>query len=187
MLPSYAGILFYFSSSGVPVYQKKKFICICHTRRHFFDRKALNMVTHLPPSIKHLLSLRNPNSLPSPSLPILHAVLKRTQVDAKAKRAETGWLVLATCTLLTVNRPSTVGYLYRFVTGPNSDGLKTRNNIRVSHAINIAAIMRESALKCTIFVGVPRVILSLAALHEALDNEVKAALRKNSHRYKPLH
>jgi hypothetical protein len=42
--------------------------------------------------------------------------------------------------------------------------------------------MRESALKCTIFVGVPRVILSLAALHEALDNEVKAALRKNSHR-----
>jgi len=42
--------------------------------------------------------------------------------------------------------------------------------------------MRESALKSVIFVGVPRVILSLAALHEALDGEVMQALRTKSHR-----
>jgi hypothetical protein len=42
--------------------------------------------------------------------------------------------------------------------------------------------MRESALKSVIFIGVPRVILSLTALHEALDDEVKHALRTNSRR-----
>ncbi|KIL68129.1 hypothetical protein M378DRAFT_185176 [Amanita muscaria Koide BX008] len=140
------------------------------------------MVAHLPPSVKHLLTLRNPNSLPSPPLAKLHGVLSRTLVDAKAKRAETGWLVLATCTLLTVNRPSTVGYLYRFATSPNPNDLNSRQNVQTGHATNKAALMRESALKSTIFVGVPRVILSLTALHEALDSDVKAALRKDSHR-----
>jgi len=52
----------------------------------------------------------------------------------------------------------------------------------VANAVNKAAIMRESALKSTIFVGVPRVILSLTALHEALDDEVKNALRTHSRR-----
>ena len=47
---------------------------------------------------------------------------------------------------------------------------------------NKAALMRESALKSTIFVGVPRVIISLTALHEALEDDVKASLRKESHR-----
>lgn len=42
--------------------------------------------------------------------------------------------------------------------------------------------MRESALKSVIFIGVPRVILSLSALHEALDDEVKSSLRTQSRR-----
>ncbi|KAF8623416.1 hypothetical protein AX15_006359 [Amanita polypyramis BW_CC] len=140
------------------------------------------MVAHLPPSVKRLLTLRNPSSLPSPPLSKLHGILNRTLLDAKAKNAETSWLVLATCTLLTVNRPSSVGYLYRFVTSPNPNDIDSRNNLPISQAANKAALMRESALKSAIFVGVPRVILSLAALHEALDNEVKAALRTVSHR-----
>jgi len=129
-----------------------------------------------------LLSLRNPNSLPSPQVSKLHAVLWHTLFDAKAKGAETGWLVLTTCTLLTVNRPSTMAYLYRFVTSPDPSNPDSRKDVRVAHAANKAALMRESALKSTIFVGVPRVILSLAALHEALDEEVRLTLRKDSHR-----
>lgn len=49
-------------------------------------------------------------------------------------------------------------------------------------SVNKAALMRESALKSTIFVGVPRVIISLTALHEALEDDVKSSLRKESHR-----
>ncbi|KAF8639865.1 hypothetical protein AX17_001120 [Amanita inopinata Kibby_2008] len=140
------------------------------------------MVAHLPPSIKRLLTLSNLNALPGPPHSKLHAVLNNTFLNARSNNAETGWLVLATCTLLTVNRPSSVGYLYRFVTSPDPNDVYNRENVQVAHAANKAALMRESALKSTVFVGVPRVILSLAALHEALDGEVRGALRSNSQR-----
>jgi len=42
--------------------------------------------------------------------------------------------------------------------------------------------MRESALKSVIFVGVPRTILSLTGLKEALEEDVYAALRKDTRR-----
>ncbi|RDB22718.1 Dol-P-Man:Man(5)GlcNAc(2)-PP-Dol alpha-1,3-mannosyltransferase [Hypsizygus marmoreus] len=146
------------------------------------------MVKHLPPPIKHLLTLRNPNVLPGPSVSRLHSLFTRTSHDAKLKKAETGWLVLTTCTLLTANRPASLGHLYRFVTRSNSNEAGSRDN--VAYAANKAALMRESALKSAIFVGVPRkgldrisqVILSLAALHEALDDDVKQTLRTQSHR-----
>jgi len=52
------------------------------------------MVKHLPLSIKHLLSLRNPHSWPSPPISKLNEVFKKTFRDAQLKKAETGWLVL---------------------------------------------------------------------------------------------
>lgn len=111
-----------------------------------------------------------------------------------------------TCTLLTANRPSAVGHLYRFVTREAGEASRIPNGLHIPTAVNKAALMRESALKSVIFVGVPRVsngihfsaqgggrhhlkmfpfqvILSLAALHEALDGEVKQALRTKSHRF----
>ncbi|PPQ74907.1 hypothetical protein CVT26_011402 [Gymnopilus dilepis] len=152
----------------------------------------------LSPAIKHLLTLRSPNVLPSPPLSQLNRVFTKTFRDAQAKNAETGWLVATTCSLLTANRPSAVGHLYRFVTSssPGStleddDGTGSSNanskrtggvGLDLPSALNKAALMRESALKSVIFVGVPRVILSLAALHEALDDDVKHALRKDSRR-----
>ncbi|PPQ77339.1 hypothetical protein CVT25_010921 [Psilocybe cyanescens] len=142
----------------------------------------------LSPAIKHLLTLRSPNVLPSPSLGQLNKVFTSTFRDAQAKNAETGWLVATTCSLLTANRPSAVGHLYRFVTGSTLDNDARQNEIDLPSAVNKAALMRESALKSVIFVGVPRnfwvsqVILTLSALHEALDDDVKHALRTNSKR-----
>ncbi|KAF8076204.1 hypothetical protein FPV67DRAFT_402790 [Lyophyllum atratum] len=138
------------------------------------------MVKSLPPSIKQLLTLRNPNVLPGPRLSKLQNLFARTSRDAKLKNAETGWLVLTTCTLLSANRPASLGHLYHFVTNPNTNESGSRAN--VANAVNKAALMRESALKSAIFVGVPRVILSLAALHEALDDDVKKSLRHQSRR-----
>ncbi|KAK1236665.1 hypothetical protein PQX77_000021 [Marasmius sp. AFHP31] len=139
------------------------------------------MVKHLPQSIKQLLTLRNPHPLPSPPLPHFHRVLTRTYLDAKSKKAETGWLVLATSAVLTANRPPAFGELCRFVT--RSD-IHNTNSPRTTlpESTNRAAIIREAALKSTIFVGVPRVILSLTALSEALDDDVKNELRKDSRR-----
>jgi len=83
----------------------RKFIN-CHViiRRFQFLCTIIQMVKHLPPAIKHLLSLRNPNSHPSPPLPRLHGILSSTLADAKARKAETGWLVLAVRKALT-SRP----------------------------------------------------------------------------------
>ncbi len=55
----------------------------------------IKMVKHLPPAVKQLLTLRNPQPRPAPPLSRLNAVLASTFQDAKAKKAERGWLTLA--------------------------------------------------------------------------------------------
>lgn len=140
------------------------------------------MVKHLPLSIRHLLGLRNPYSSPSPPVSKLNGVFTKTFRDAQLKKAETSWLVLTTCTLLTANRPSAIGHLYRFVTRGTEEQGHFTGSLHIPSAVNKAALIRESALKSVIFVGVPRVILSLAALHEVLDGEVKHDLRTRSRR-----
>ncbi|KAH7887914.1 hypothetical protein F5I97DRAFT_922286 [Phlebopus sp. FC_14] len=136
------------------------------------------MVPHLPPVVKQLLTLRNPNAWPSPPLDRLHGVFASTLNEAKRRNAENGWLVLSTCTLLTTNRPSSVGHLYRFITRNEPSLVESRRSFM--EAVNKAALMREAALKSVIFVGVPRTILSLTGLRDALEDDVYAALRKNS-------
>ncbi|KAI0786369.1 hypothetical protein C8Q75DRAFT_771496 [Abortiporus biennis] len=138
------------------------------------------VVKHLPPTVKQLLALRNPNLPQAPSYAKLNAVLKSTYDDAKRRKAENGWLTLSTCTLLTANVPSSVGQLYHFATRTDPADASTR--LELTAAINTAARMRESAMKSSIFVGVPRTILSLAGLHESLEDDVKAGLRKESKR-----
>jgi hypothetical protein len=64
-----------------------------------------------------------------------------------------------TCTLLTTNRPAAAGYLYHFAT--RSDPADAASRRGVAEATNIAALMREAALKSAIFVGVPRVRMCL--------------------------
>ena len=55
----------------------------------------LTMVKHLPPTVKQLLTLRNPQPRAAPQLSRLNAVLTTTYQDAKTKKAEKGWLTLA--------------------------------------------------------------------------------------------
>ncbi|KAI0346749.1 hypothetical protein BDW22DRAFT_1350999 [Trametopsis cervina] len=137
-------------------------------------------VHHLPPAIKQLLTLRNPHLPPVPPLSKLGAVLSETFKDAERKRAERGWLTLTTCTLLTANVPSSVGYLYKFATRANAENGASRKSL--ADATTKAAVMREAALKSSIFVGVPRTILSLAGLMDALEDDVKSGLRTVSKR-----
>ncbi|KZT72593.1 hypothetical protein DAEQUDRAFT_809035 [Daedalea quercina L-15889] len=138
------------------------------------------MVAHLPPAVKQLLALRNPHSFPGPPVSRLNDVLTRTFRDAQQKKAEKGWLTLATCTLLTANVPPSVGHLYRFATRNDPSVADTRRSYQ--EALNKAAVMREAAMKSCIFVGVPRTILSFAGMFEAFDEDVKNGLRKQPNR-----
>ncbi|KIP12832.1 hypothetical protein PHLGIDRAFT_27196 [Phlebiopsis gigantea 11061_1 CR5-6] len=134
---------------------------------------------HLPPTVKHLLTLRHPQLPPAPPVSKLSAVLRSTFEDARNKGAETGWLSLTTCALLTANAPSSVGYLYKFATRADPEDAASRRSL--TEAVTKAALMRESALKSSIFVGVPRTILSLTGLSEVLEDDVKAGLRHDVH------
>ncbi|KAI0269223.1 hypothetical protein BC834DRAFT_820386 [Gloeopeniophorella convolvens] len=138
------------------------------------------MVKHLPPAVKQLLTLRNPDAYVGPSLSRLNHLFKTTYADARLKGATTGWLVLTTCTLLTANVPSSVGHLYRFAT--RSEVGDAGSRLSVSDAVRKAALMREAALKSTIFVGVPRTIGALAGLQAALEDDVRTELRTDTHR-----
>ncbi|KAJ7742438.1 hypothetical protein DFH07DRAFT_40917 [Mycena maculata] len=143
------------------------------------------MVKHLPPAVKHLLTLRNPATLPAPPVTKLHAILTSSYRSAKDRNAETAWLVLTACTLTTANRPSTMAQLYRFVkpdAASDADSRSIAASATLAEAVNRAALIREAVLKSVIFVGVPRVILSFAAFNEALDADVRTALRSKSRR-----
>lgn len=52
------------------------------------------MVAHLPPAVKHLLTLRSPHSLPGPPLAKLNDIFTRTFTDAQQRQVEKGWLTL---------------------------------------------------------------------------------------------
>ncbi|KAI0939467.1 hypothetical protein AcV5_000879 [Taiwanofungus camphoratus] len=138
------------------------------------------MVAHLPPAVKHLLTLRSPHSLPGPPLAKLNDIFTRTFTDAQQRQVEKGWLILTTCTLLTANVPSSVGHLYRFTS--RDDPTKSESRRDFSDVLEKAAVMREAAMKSCIFVGVPRTILSFAGMFEAFEDDVKSGLRKYSKR-----
>ena len=56
---------------------------------------AFNMVRHLPPRIKQLLTTQNPDAYLGPSVTQLNRLFQKTWNDATLKGTETGWLVLA--------------------------------------------------------------------------------------------
>jgi len=86
-------------------------------------------------------------------------------------RRRVGWFI---------NQPTSVGHLYRFAT--RSEPADVASRASITETVNKAALIRESALKSAIFVGVPRTIQTLAALTDALEDDVKAGLRKESRR-----
>ncbi|KAF7301426.1 hypothetical protein MIND_00707900 [Mycena indigotica] len=159
-----------------------EFLCLEQMLTDVTSLLGTIMVKHLPPTIKHLLTLRNPNSLPPPSASKLQSVLTSSYRSALDRNATTAWLVLTACTLTTVNRPSTMAQLYRFIRPSDAASRSTGASSSLGEAINKAALVREAVLKSVIFVGVPRVILSFAAFNEALDADVRAALRTTSRR-----
>ncbi|KAL1949851.1 hypothetical protein VTO73DRAFT_8732 [Trametes versicolor] len=131
---------------------------------------------HLSPRLKEILaSLRGPAQHVS-SLKKTSHVLSYTLEDAKAKNIERGWLILMTCALATANLTTVaVDHLYRLATQKDPEDAATRHDL--ADAVDKAALMREAVLKSTLFIGVPRTILAMARLHEALEDDVKDNLR----------
>lgn len=80
---------------------------------------------------------------------------------------------LQTCTLLTANTPAAVGDLYRFATRDASSALEVR--------LDVAAKMREAALKSSIFIGVPRVRFHIFSI--PVQNLLKFLIYRNPRQF----
>jgi len=140
-------------------------------------------ISKLPPALKHMLTLRNPNSTPCPNADVLQGVLTRTRDVARQKGAEQGWLAVSTATMLTKNCPPALACIYAFATRQEgADAETVQKPVPLERRIRIAALMRETTIKGCVFVGVPKVINCLAGLTGGLDDEVKEALDKKSYR-----
>ena len=63
---------------------------------------SAEMVKHLAPAVKQLLTLRNPDAWPSPPVETLHRVFTSTLNEARQRNAENGWLVLSASTRSTL-------------------------------------------------------------------------------------
>lgn len=84
--------------AGVGPYISAALRALIHTQRlNLYEvlRNSTKMVKHLPPAVKQLLKLRNPQCRPTPPFSRLDAVLQSTFQEAQAKKAENGWLTLA--------------------------------------------------------------------------------------------
>ncbi|KIO33906.1 hypothetical protein M407DRAFT_240814 [Tulasnella calospora MUT 4182] len=157
------------------------------------DSEAEMVNVKLSPTLKQLLSLRNPLPQPGPSAVALNKIFAQTLGDLRTSSKSSvqlngsdsegvlqSWVVVATTTLLTTNSPSTMGPLYHFVTRVSDHGLgpeaSTDAAVPLQKKVERVALMREAGLKCAVLTGVPKVINTLGALREALESDVKSEL-----------
>jgi hypothetical protein len=102
----------------------------------------------LSPAIKALISAPHArgSALPSPSPQRLNSLFDTIRSRARPISTPT-FLTLSTAALVTVNSPQSLCDLYSYV---EKDGDAGKN-------VEAAAAMRETALKCISFSGIPRV------------------------------
>ncbi|KEP51961.1 BZIP transcription factor domain protein [Rhizoctonia solani 123E] len=131
----------------------------------------------LSQGLRHLLTLRSASAVPAPPAHVLDQAFTSTRNTAKTPGLVNAWLAVTVSTLLTVNSPDSIGYLYKFATQDGSSKPKD-----LPERVAAAALMREAGVKCGVFVGVPKTINGLAGLYQALEDDVKAALPKDNPR-----
>ncbi|WVF71039.1 hypothetical protein IAT40_005836 [Kwoniella sp. CBS 6097] len=124
----------------------------------------------LSPAVKSLISAPHAfgSAVPKPAPEKVYALFEKIRRGGeKGGVGPETWLTLSTGSLVTVNSPATLCSLFDYA-GSRNDGLQGK--------IAAAAVIRETALKCISFSGIPRTINSLVALRAHLPEDVKAGL-----------
>ncbi|KAJ9092763.1 hypothetical protein QFC19_008618 [Naganishia cerealis] len=126
--------------------------------------------TKLSPALKALISAPHARgaALPAPSKSVSSALFSRISSDGQEHGLGLpSWLCLSTASLVTINSPAALCDLYDFATEKMTDS---------KDKAGVAAIMRETGLKCISFSGIPRTINNLGALRARLGDDVIAHL-----------
>lgn len=127
-------------------------------------------MSKLSPALKALINspLARPGTVPAPRT--IQSVYQNISQGAQAHRvSQPTWLALSTAATMTMNSPESLMVLFQHATGSAS-------NPATAKSISTAELIREAALKCISFNGIPRTINCLNAFRASLPPSVGAAL-----------
>ncbi|KAF2157612.1 hypothetical protein K461DRAFT_235973, partial [Myriangium duriaei CBS 260.36] len=123
-------------------------------------------MSKLPPALKNLINAPFARPGAVPTTPNIKSVYEAVAKDAASKNVGVpAWLSIATATTMTLNSPDSLTTLHTIASPLHPSG-----------PVATAALMREIALKCIGFNGVPRVINMLNAFRASLPEDVVSQL-----------
>ncbi|KAF2215342.1 hypothetical protein CERZMDRAFT_35415 [Cercospora zeae-maydis SCOH1-5] len=113
-----------------------------------------------------------PNTIPAPKNIV--SVYERIASEATINKVGLpAWLCASTAATMTMNSPESLLELYRLASTTTTSSSSTAPT---NQALYTAELMREVALKCIGFNGVPRTINCLGAFHSGLPTSIQTAL-----------
>ncbi|KAJ5032225.1 uncharacterized protein L3040_008834 [Drepanopeziza brunnea f. sp. 'multigermtubi'] len=125
-------------------------------------------MSKLSPSLKALINASGARPHPLPAPPGIRAVYERLRREAAAKKVGSrAWLTLSTAATVTMNSPASLTILFHLATDHAQDQ---------PQSVETAELMREVALKCIGFNGIPRTINCLGAFRSSLPVEIISSL-----------
>ncbi|PYH46417.1 uncharacterized protein BP01DRAFT_355445 [Aspergillus saccharolyticus JOP 1030-1] len=131
-------------------------------------------MSRLSPSLKALINspASRPHPLPAPRN--IESVYAKIQQSAQANGlSQPSWLALSTATTITMNSPDSLPILYQLATTSAPNPISPPSE---AQSIQTAELIRETALKCISFNGIPRTINSLNAFRASLPASITASL-----------
>ncbi|KAF3003692.1 dolichyl-P-Man:Man(5)GlcNAc(2)-PP-dolichol alpha-1,3-mannosyltransferase [Curvularia kusanoi] len=131
-------------------------------------------MSKLSPALKQLINAAHARPGPVPAPPKIQSVFKKIETEATDRQlGRPSWLAVSTAATMTMNSPESMEALFHSSTA----GKQTDESVQV------AEFMREVALKCIGFNGIPRTINMLNAFRAALPQDVYARLNTTPTRY----
>ncbi|KAH6614295.1 hypothetical protein C7974DRAFT_418014 [Boeremia exigua] len=131
-------------------------------------------MSKLSPALKQLINAAHARPGPIPAPPKIQSVYQKIEREATARQlGRPSWLAVSTAATMTMNSPESMEALFH----SSTQGKQTEERVAV------AEFMREVALKCIGFNGIPRTINMLNAFRAALPDDVFALLNTTPTRY----
>ncbi|KAF2129472.1 hypothetical protein P153DRAFT_431423 [Dothidotthia symphoricarpi CBS 119687] len=131
-------------------------------------------MSKLSPTLKSLINAAHSRPGPVPAPSRIEAVYKGIEKDATARNlGRPSWLALSTAATMTMNSPDSMAALYKYTSESKSQG----------ESVAIAEFMREVALKCIGFNGIPRTINMLNTFRASLPASTASALNTTPTRH----
>ncbi|KAJ4379843.1 dolichyl-P-Man:Man(5)GlcNAc(2)-PP-dolichol alpha-1,3-mannosyltransferase [Didymella sp. IMI 355093] len=131
-------------------------------------------MSKLSPALKQLINAAHARPGPVPAPPKIQSVFKKIEQEATDRQlGRPSWLAVSTAATMTMNSPESMEALFH----------STAQGKPQDEGVQVAEFMREVALKCIGFNGIPRTINMLNAFRASLPQDIYEKLNKTPSRY----